>query len=50
MQQFNKLWMSLLPLAVMVGGYFGMDVTPEWWSAAAVVVAPALVWLVPNRG
>ena len=49
MQQYNKAWAALLPLAVMIGGWLGMDVTPDWWMGLGAILAPVLVFVVPNR-
>ena len=50
MQKYNKAWAALLPLAVMIGGWLGMDVTPEWWMALGAVASPIAVYFVRNGG
>ncbi len=49
LQRFNKAWAAMLPLAVLVGGWLGLDVTPEWWQAVGAAVAPVLVYIVANK-
>lgn len=45
----DKFIVALLPLASVVGGWAGFDVTPEWWQSVAAVAAPLLVYLIPNK-
>ena len=45
----DKFIVSLLPLAVVVGGWLGFNVTPEWWQSVAAAVSPVLVYLIPNK-
>lgn len=45
----DKFLMSLLPLIVMLGGWLGFDVTPEWWQSVVAAVTPLLVWAMPNK-
>ncbi len=45
----DKFLMSLLPAVTMAAGYFGWDISVEWYQALVTTVAPALVWLFPNR-
>ena len=47
--QIDKFLLSLLPLVTIMGGYFGFDVTAEWWQAVVAAAAPVLVYFVPNR-
>ena len=45
----DKFLVSLLPLVTMIGGYFGADISPEWWQAVATAIAPPLVWYIANK-
>ena len=46
---FDKFFSSLLPLATILGGYFGFEVTPEWWMALAAVISPIAVFAFPMK-
>lgn len=53
MQAYNKFWVAAIMSVVMLAAQYGL--VPETWADESTIttivslVAPALVWLVPNR-
>lgn len=44
----RKALLAAFPLVAMAVGYFGPNLTMEWWEGAIAIATPVAVWYFAN--